>query len=306
MTLMKINHVFLIILVMALWGINFVFIRLGLNDLPPFLLCTLRFLFVAFPAVFFVPRPKVKGSLLFFYGLVMFGFQFAFLFSAIRAGMSAGLASLVMQCQVFFTLGLASYIFKDKVSFVKIFGALISFSGLGIVAFHTQGDITLIGLILTLMASFSWATGNVLSKKVGSVPAFGLVVWGSLAATPFLLLMSLIFEGPALMSESIQNVGWISILSLGYIAYVSTHLAYSLWSFFLKSYPITQIAPFTLLVPIFGFLGTVIVLNESFPPWKIWASVLLLVGLCVYFLDQRFKRLKKHRFIKKVKTSQLS
>lgn len=286
---MKLSHVLLIILVMALWGINFVFIRLGLNDLPPFLLCTLRFLLVSIPAVFFVPRPKVKVSLLFVYGLVMFGFQFAFLFSAIRAGMSAGLASLVMQCQVFFTLGLASYIFKDKISLFKIFGALISFSGLGIVAFHTQGDITLIGLLLTLMASFSWATGNVLSKKVGSVPAFGLVVWGSLAATPFLLIMSFIFEGPLLMSESLQHIGWISILSVAYIAYVSTHLAYSLWSHFLKIYPITQIAPFTLLVPIFGFLGTVIVLHESFPAWKVWASILLILGLCVYFLDQKIK-----------------
>lgn len=286
---MKFNHMLLVILVMALWGINFVFIRLGLDDLPPFLLCTLRFFLVAVPAVFFVPRPKVKLSLLLSYGFVMFGLQFAFLFSAIRAGMSPGLASLVMQCQVFFTLGLASYIFKDKVSLIKIIGALVSFSGLGIVALHTQGDITLIGLILTLMASFSWASGNVLSKKVGSVPAFSLVVWGSLAAVPFLLVMSLIFEGPTLMGHSLQHMGWVSILSVGYIAYVSTHLAYSLWSHFLKVYPITKIAPFTLLVPVFGFLGTVIILNEPFPAWKVGASVLLILGLCIYFLEQLLK-----------------
>lgn len=286
---MKFSHILLIILVMALWGINFVFIRLGLNDLPPFLLCTARFVLVAIPAVFFVPKPNVKLSQLFLYGLVMFGFQFAFLFSAIRAGMSPGLASLVMQCQVFFTLGLASYIFKDKVSFIKILGALISFSGLAIVGFHTQGDITLLGLLLTLLASFSWATGNVLSKKVGSVPAFSLVVWGSLAAVPFLFFMSLIFEGPVQISNSLQNMGLISILSVGYIAYVSTHLAYSLWSHFLKIYPITQIAPYTLLVPIFGFLGTFVFLQESFPVWKIWASILLISGLGVYFLDQKIK-----------------
>lgn len=284
---MKFNHVLLIILVTALWGVNFVFIRLGLNDLPPLLLCTLRFFLVAFPAVFFVPRPQIKPSLLLTYGFVMFGLQFAFLFTAIRAGMSPGLASLVMQCQVFFTLGLASYIFKDKVSFIKIIGALVSFSGLGIVALHTQGDITVIGLILTLMASFSWASGNVLSKKVGAVPAFGLVVWGSLAAVPFLLFMSLVFEGPILISTSIQHMGWVSILSVAYIAYMSTHLAYSLWSHFLKVYPITKIAPFTLLVPIFGFLSSAVILHESFPAWKVAASVLLVLGLFVYFLDQR-------------------
>lgn len=290
---MKLSHIFLVILVMSLWGINFVFIRLGLNDIPPFLLCTLRFVLVVVPAIFFVPRPKVKPSLLFLYGLVMFGFQFAFLFSAIRVGMSPGLASLVMQCQVFFTLGLASYIFKDKVSLIKILGALISFSGLGLVAFHTEGDITLFGLLLTLMASFSWATGNILSKKVGSVPAFSLVVWGSLAAIPFLLLMSILFEGPSLISASLQHLSWVSIVSVSYIAYVSTHLAYSLWSYFLKIYPITQIAPFTLLVPIFGFFGAVVVLHEPFPTWKIGASILLIFGLCIYFLDQRIKRKTK-------------
>lgn len=288
---MKISHVLLIILVMALWGLNFVFIRWGLDEIPPFFLCALRFFLAAVPAVFFVPRPQVKFSLLLTYGVVMFGLQFAFLFSAIRWGMSPGMASLVMQCQVFFTLGLASYFFRDKATIGKIIGALVSFSGLGIVALHTQGDVTLIGLLLTILASFSWASGNVLSKKVGSVPAFSLVVWGSLMATPFLILTSLAIEGPAVISESLQHVGWLAIASVGYIAYISTHVAYSLWSHFLKVYPISQIAPFTLLVPVFGFLGSVIFLHEAFPAWKVWSSVLLIAGLCIYFVDTRRKKM---------------
>lgn len=286
---MKLKDVSLLVLVMALWGLNFVFIRFGLNELPPFLLCTLRFLFSAVPAVFFVPRPAVPKKLLVGYGLVMFGFQFAFLFSAIRAGMPAGLASLLMQCQVFFTLGLATYFFHDRPSLFKILGALVSFSGLGVVALHTKGDVTLIGLLLTIMASFSWATGNVLSKKVGAVPAFNLVVWGSFVASPFLLVSSLAFEGPTVILESLSHITWLSVFSIGYIAYISTHVAYSLWSHFLKVYPVSQIAPFTLLVPVFGFLSAVIFLHESFPAWKVWASLLLIAGLCIYFADNRLR-----------------
>lgn len=289
---MKLNHVFLLTLVMALWGLNFAFIRLGLNNLPPFLMCALRFLLAAIPAVFFVPRPKISIALLAAYGLVMFGFQFGFLFSAIRAGMTPGLASLVMQCQVFFTLGLATYFFNEKPSWIKIFGALVSFSGLAIVGLHTEVDITIAGLILTLLASFSWASGNVLSKKVGAVSAFGLVVWGSLITSPFLVLTSLIFEGPSVIIKAFQHFSWVSALSLAYIVYISTHLAYSMWSHFIKLYPISQIAPFTLLVPIFGFLGSVLILNESFPSWKVLASALLILGLCIYFLDHRQKNRK--------------
>ncbi len=272
---------------MALWGFNFAFIRLGLNQFPPLMMCSVRFFLAAIPAIFFVKRPRIRLELLLSYGLVMFVLQFGFLFSAIRYGMPAGLASLVMQFQIFFTVGLAVYFFKDRLTHWKVVGALISFSGLAIVAFHTEGDITALGLILTLLASFSWGIGNIVSKKIGAVSAFGLVVWGSLVAAPFLLIASLIFEGPKLIYESMKNLTPVSMLSVGYIVYMSTHVAYSLWSHFLKTYPISQIAPFTLLVPFFGFIGSMLILNETFPFWKVMASVLLVLGLAVYFIDKK-------------------
>lgn len=69
--------------------------------MPPLLLAGLRFLLVAFPAIFFVARPKVPLTLLLGYGLTISFGQFAFLFCAIKFGMPAGLASLVLQAQAF-------------------------------------------------------------------------------------------------------------------------------------------------------------------------------------------------------------
>ncbi len=112
-------------------------------------------------------------------------------------------------------------------------------------------------------------------------------------AAPFLLVVALIIEGPARILEAAQHLTVISIFSVAYIVYVSTHVAYSLWSYFLKIYPVSQIAPFTLLVPIFGFLGAVMILNETFPGWKILASALLVLGLCIYFLENKFKKINR-------------
>lgn len=148
---------------------------------------------------------------------------------------------------------------------------------------------TILGLVLTLLASFSWGIGNILSKKIGQVSAFALVVWGSLMAAPFLMLASVIFEGPSAIIESLYQLTWISFISVAYIVYMSTHVAYSLWSHYLKLYPISKIAPFTLLVPLFGFMGSMIILHEEFPLWKVFASALLVLGLCIYFLENKIQ-----------------
>lgn len=206
--------------------------------------------------------------------------------------MPASLASLTMQFQVFFTLGLAFVFFNERPSLWKLFGAALSFSGILYVAAHLEGDVTLAGLTLTLMAALSWATGNILSKKMGQVSPFALVVWGSLYAFPILCLASILFEGPQQITTSISQISWIGISALFFIAYLSTHVAYSLWSHFLKTYPAAMVAPFTLLVPVFGFIGSAVILNEALPSWKITAAILVVAGLCFNLLEGKFRTAK--------------
>lgn len=287
---MKLTHLLMVLAVVAIWGFNFVFIRIGLNGVPPILLCGIRFFLSAVPAVFFIRRPPCSWSILAKYGLVMFALQFSFLFSAIKIGMSPGLASLLMQLQAFFTMAIAAWVFKERPSTWKITGAIISMSGIVLVAFHTSvSDITLPGLGLTLLGAFSWGVGNILSKKVGSVSPIALVVWASLIACPALMALSFVIEGPQIMGQALQNLSLPSVGAIIYIVYFSTHIAYSLWSYLLNCYPASAVAPFSLLVPIFGFLGSVIVLGESLPHWKIQAAILVIAGLCFNVLETRVK-----------------
>ncbi|MBY0470405.1 EamA family transporter [bacterium] len=278
---MKLNHLGLILLLVLVWGFNFIFIHLGLNSYPPLFLCVLRFVLTAYPFVFFIKRPKVPLKLLITYGVVLYGFQFAFLFSGMKAGMSPGLASLLAQTQAFFTIGLAAWLTKERPTAPKIIGACISFLGIVVVAFHIEKEITAIGLICTLLGAFSWASGNILAKKIGTVNPLALVVWGSLFAIPFLLATSLIFEGPTVIVRSVVHTSWTAALSVFYIVYMSTHLGYSIWAYLMTLYPAATIAPFSLLVPFFGFMGSTLVLGEPFPIWKFYAAALVILGLCV-------------------------
>lgn len=284
---MKLSHIFLILVVVMIWGLNFVFIRIGLNELPPFLLCAMRFLLAACPAVFFIRKPQVPIHHLACYGLIMFALQFGFLFSGMQLGMPPSLASLMMQFQVFFTMGLAHLFFNERPSLWKMTGACISFSGILFVAFHTQIEMSLIGLCLTLLASLSWASGNIISKKMGNVPAFALVTWGSLFASPFLFIASLLFEGMETISVSLSHMSWLGVCAIGFIVYGSTHLAYSFWSFLLRIYPTSSIAPFTMLVPVFGFFGAHLILHEPIPPWKLISATLVIAGLAFNWFEGR-------------------
>jgi len=287
------RHLLLVLAIVLIWGVNFVAVYIGLRSFPPFLLSAIRFGLSALPWVFFMPRPKAPIRLIIYYGLFNFALQFGFIFTGIQLGISPGLASLVLQIQVFFSIGLAFLFFHDRPSSFKIAGSLISFIGIGIVGYHLNGGSTFLGLILMLFASFSWAAGNMFTKKIHSESPLALVVWGNLAAFPVMVLVSFIFEGPLVIQSSLQNLSWPAIGAVCYIVYFSTHLGYGAWGFLMKSYSTSVVVPFTLLVPVVGFLSSAIYLGEEIQSWKILASLFILGGLIFGLLEKQIRGLIK-------------
>ncbi|WAK01908.1 EamA family transporter [Methylobacter sp. YRD-M1] len=284
---MHLRHIALVILIIAIWGFNFVVIKVGLKELPPVLLCAVRFFLAAFPAVFFIKRPAVPFYQVMAFGLVMFVFQFALLFSGMYAGTTAGLASLVLQVHVFFTVVLAVVFLAEQPSVWQIIGALTSFSGIGLVAENTGGEISALGLALIVGAAVSWGVGNLLSKKLGKVDMLALVVWGSLVAWPPLLLLSYLLEQGSWSLEGFSHLSWTTIGAVGYIVYPATLLGFAAWSWLLSRYPAATVAPFTLLVPVFGFTSSALALGEPIHQWKIAAAVLIIAGLCINLTGAR-------------------
>lgn len=292
------KHLLLALLTIMVWGMNFIAIHIGLESFPPLLLCALRFLLAAIPWVFFIPKPTAPLKYILGYGIFTFAMQFGFLFGGLHLGLSPGLSSLVLQIQVFFSFGLSALIFKDRPSMWKIAGSFISFIGIGIVATHIDAGTTFAGLVLTMLAALWWAAGNMFTKKVDAKSPLSLVVWGNLVAFPFMAVVSLLFEGPTLVLDSLKSVSWQSLVAVLYIVYLSTHLGYGIWGFLLKTYSTASVVPFTLLVPIIGFLSSAFFLGEELTWWKLLASLFVMGGLVFnLFENQIQKKIRKFRSI---------
>lgn len=284
---MPFRDILLALGVILLWGLNFVAIKWGVAEVSPFLLTALRYLGCALPAVFFIRRPAVSWQLLVAYGLSVGVLQFGLLFTAIELGMPAGLASLVMQMQVFFTLALAMLFLGERPAPVQLAGAGVALLGLGTIGSEHVGGAVLIPLLLTVAASGFWGISNIVTKRAGKVDMLAFVVWGSLVPPLPMLVLSLVFEGPgallALPTISLQALG-----SAAFIAYGSTLLGYGGWAVLLGRHPASLVAPFSLLVPVVGFAAAFVFLGEVVSPLEIAGSLLIFCGLLLSVFGPRY------------------
>lgn len=296
---MKPKHLLLALITVISWGLNFIAIHESLRDLPPILLCAVRFTLTALPWVFFLPKPKAPFKLILGYGIFTFAIQFGLLFGGIYLGLPAGLSSLIIQVQVFFSMGLAALYFGDIPSIWKLFGALVSFIGIGIVASHVDGNTTFTGLLITVVSALCWSIGNIFSKKIATESPVALVAWGSLVAAPVMLIVSLFFDGPDLIVTSLENISLNTIISIIYIVYISSFVGYGIWGFLLNSYPTAVITPFTLLVPVVGLVSAAFFLGEELTPWKLLACLFVMAGLVFNLLEKQIRVLISKKTLSK-------
>ncbi len=271
----------LALVVIVVWGMNFVVIKIGLDDIPPMLLGCLRFMLAAFPAILFIKRPQMPLRWLIAYGATISLGQFAFLFSAMHVGMPAGLASLVLQSQAFFTLFFAVLFLGERLRATNLVGLVIAASGLVLIGMQGDRSMTLAGFMLTICAASMWAMGNIITRKVGKVNLVGLVVWGSLIPPIPFFALSWFIEGPRLIESALRGIGLSSIMVLVYLAFGATILGYGLWSRLLSRYPANTVAPFSLLVPVVGLTSAAWLLGEQLDGLQAIGALLVMLGLVI-------------------------
>ena len=278
---MTFSHCLLTLATVMVWGFNYVVIKWGLLGIPPVLLSALRFGLAALPWVFFLPRPRISFRLLAIFALFQFVLQLTLLFVGMHLGMPAGLSSLVIQLQSVFTIGLAAIFLGDRPRRMQLLGAPLALAGIVLVGFHIEARTTLLGFAMVSAAGLAWSFGNILTKRIGQVDALALVVWGSLLASPCLLVLSLAMEGPALIWTSLARLSWASVGVILFLAYPATLFSFTAWTYLMRHYPAATIAPFSLLVPVFGMLSSMLFLGETMTWWKLMAGVLVLGGLAL-------------------------
>lgn len=285
---MPLSHVFVALLVVLIWGINFIFVKLGLDEISPLLLCALRFLLASVPAILFIRPPAVPFRIIAAYGLVMFALQFALLFLGMQVGMTPGMASLLMQVQVFFSMFFASILLGENPGIGQIIGALVSFSGIGLVAMHFDQNVSFLGFLFIMAAAATWGIGNLITKQMKSTNLLSVIVWGSFIACFPMFLLALIFEGPGSFVSTYEHITWKGFGALAYIVYISTWIGYGAWNWLVSRYPVGVVVPFTLLVPVVGIVSSILMLGEPFQLWKLVAGLLVISGLCINILSTRF------------------
>ncbi|MGX1670386.1 EamA family transporter [Streptomyces sp. NPDC055400] len=287
---MRPSHIALAVLVTAVWGVNFVVIEVGLDHFPPLLFSALRFLVAALPAVFFVGRPMVAwdgvspartkwgawGGVV-GVGLALGVMKFGLLFVGMNQGMPAGLSSLVLQIQAVFTALFAFVALGERPGRIRLAGMVVALAGIGVAAADEGASGPLLGFTLVVVAAVGWGVSNVLTRKAAPPAPFSFMVWTSAVPVLPLFALSLAFEGWDRDSRALASLDWTGVGIIAFVAWVTTLFGFGAWSFLLRSHPASSVAPFTLLVPVFGMSSAALFLGESVSPLR-WCAAALLVG----------------------------
>jgi O-acetylserine/cysteine efflux transporter len=287
----------LILVVVALWGFSFVAIKIGLRELQPFTLAAARFFLAAFPLVLFVKPPRIPWRYVAGYGFAIGVCQFGLLFLGIELGMPAGLASVVIQVQVFFTIALGIVFLGEHSRREDLIGAAVATVGLvllGVFKFTTGAAATFIGFLLVIAAALGWAVGNIVAKgaaKEHEADMFALVVWSSLVPPLPLAALAYAFEGGAATWESIRSAGLLTWGCVLMLAWGATLFGFASWAALLHRYPTALVSPFSLLIPVSGLAGGAIVLGEGLAPLQMVGVALVLAGLAENVFGASLRRL---------------
>ncbi|MFD0143106.1 MULTISPECIES: EamA family transporter [unclassified Streptomyces] len=274
---MRPAHIALAALVAALWGVNFVVIEVGLDHFPPLLFSALRFLAAALPAVFLVGRPTVAWKWIVGVGLALGVAKFGLLFTGMDLGAPAGLSSLILQIQAVFTALFAFVALGERPGKVKAAGMAVALAGIGVAAVDEGGSGPLVGFVLCIAAAACWGVSNVLTRRASPPDALNFMVWVSVVPILPLLALSLLLEGPDRDLAALRGLDWAGVGVVLYVAWVVTVFGFGAWGWLLRRYPASSVAPFSLLVPVFGMSSAALFLGEGVSPLR-WCAAALLVG----------------------------
>jgi O-acetylserine/cysteine efflux transporter len=276
------RHVALAVAVAVVWGLNFVIIDEGLKVFPPLLFVALRFAVVLLPAIFFVDRPRVPARYVVGVGAFSGALQFGLLFVSLSLGMPPGLASLVVQLQVVFTIAIAAVALGERPHRRQLAGALIALSGVAVIASTRTGAIVPLGaLVLCVAGSASWGIGNVITRLARPRDAVAFLVWTSLIPPVPLLILSFLLEGPERIAAAGRSLTVSAVLALLYVAFLSTGFAYASWAFLLRRYPASTVAPFALIVPVVGLASAAVFVHEAPSPAEVAGAAVVILGLAL-------------------------
>jgi O-acetylserine/cysteine efflux transporter len=275
------RHTFLALLVVVIWGLNFLAIDIGLADVPPLVFLALRFILVAIPAIFFIKPPKIGWRNVLLIGAFLSLGQFTLLYLSLSLGMPPGLASLLLQTQVVLSVIVSAILLRERPTKRQLTGIVVGMAGLAVVVVGHSYAAPWLPVVILLLAALSWAIGNVLSRRAKVASGLSLVVWSGLVVPIPSLALAMVVDSPAVVVDSLAHLSVAAILSTVYTAVAASLIGYGIWNTLLSKYPTSAVVPFTLLVPVVGIIAAWIVVNERPSLTEMLGGAVMLAGLAI-------------------------
>lgn len=285
---MPFSHLLAAVAVAAIWGGNFVSAKAGMQYMPPLLFTGIRFcltsaLLLPLVALGQAPMPtRRQARFCAELSVLLCLLHFGLLFASLRLGLDVAGATLIVQLGVPFSCLLGAVFLHDRIGRWRALGLLVSFLGAAVVAGSPNILEHPAGFWAALGGAFAWGVANIRMKQMGQVNIVTFLATMSAFAAPLLLALSLLIERPDWAGVAqLPGTLW---LSMGYTVLLSTLAAYSLWYWLVRTHPVSRVAPFTLLVPIFGILAAQLVYDEPLTLPLILGGVVTLLGVAAITL----------------------
>ncbi len=275
------RHTLLALLVVVIWGVNFLAIDFGLAGVPPLVFLALRFILVAIPAVFFIKPPAIGWKNIVLIGAFLSLGQFSLLYIALALGMPPGLASLLHQSQVVLTVIVSAIALRERPTRRQLIGIVVGMTGLAVVVIGRGDAAPWLPVVVLLMASLSWAIGNVLSRRAKAASGLSLVVWSGVVVPIPALALSLVVDSPPVVLNALTHLSWVAIGTTLYTAIFASFIGYGIWNSLLARYPTSAVVPFTLLVPLIGILAAWIAVGEQPTLSELLGGAVMITGLAI-------------------------
>ncbi|MBX3243493.1 MAG: EamA family transporter [Acidobacteria bacterium] len=279
------------VILCLIWGTTWVFIKFGLDDLPPITFAVARFILSAailLPIILIRKLPMPKGRsqwrLLILTGLLQFSINYSTVFWS-EQYISSGLAAVLQATITVFGLVLA-WIFlpAERITTLKVIAVLLGIVGVAVIfadQLRVESVMAFAGSVAIVIGAFAAAQASILvkAKATGMDPA-SIVLWQMLCGLPVLIIYSLVVEGsPFAHNWSLRAIG-----SVAYLAIVGTVAAFWLYYWLLARIESTKAMMISLVTPLIAVIIGNLTLGETLPPQTLVGGVLILasVGLIVF------------------------
>ena len=281
------RHTLLALLVVVIWGLNFLVIDFGLEGVPPLVFLALRFVLVAIPAIFFIKPPGIGWKNVVLIGSFLSLGQFTLLYLSLSLGMPPGLASLLLQTQVVLSVIVSAILLRERPTRQQLIGILVGMAGLAVVVIGHSYAAPWLPVVILLLAALSWAIGNVLSRRARVASGLSLVVWSGLIVPIPSLALALVVDSPPVVWDALSNLSWVAIASTLYTAVLASLVGYGIWNTLLSKYPTSAVVPFSLLIPVVGIIAAWLVVDERPGATELIGGAIMLAGLAIAVIVRR-------------------